>query len=308
VSAWWARAALIFFLPAAELLILRQVTFLGLHLLWGVYGIPLIFFAAAVLLHKVREHLVLSFQPWILAVNLSLLACYLYLIHFFGTRSVNLSSPIPGPVYFFLAGAILASGVLVALRPSRAANLLIFIIKNLLPELTFIFVMMLVHVYSVNLVDALWEKLSGIMTICVFNALRFLGYRMVPADKPYVVEHPLLTGEIYAPCSGLEGATLFVTLYSLLLLLDRRSFSAKTIVVSYLLGPLYMLSLNALRITLYFIAGIWAVERWGAAEGTKLFVELFHGNVGWVIYWIGILAYFAVFYRFFRKKGPAKAF
>lgn len=282
---------------------MRQVTFLGLHLPWGLYGIPLIVFAAVVLLHKVREYLVPSFQPWVLAANLSLLASYLYLIYSYGTRSADLSSPISGPVYFLLAGAILVSAFLVTLRPARAMNLLIFTVKNLLPELSFILIMVLAHVYSASLVKVLWEKLSGIMTTCVFNALRFLGYRVALTDRPYVVEHPLLTGEIYAPCSGLEGITLFLTVYSSLLLLDRRSFSVKTVVVSYFLGPLYMLFLNALRITLYFIAGIWAVERWGAAEGTKLFVELFHGNIGWVIYWIGILAYFAAFYRFFRKKG-----
>lgn len=130
--------------------------------------------------------------------------------------------------------------------------------------------------------------------------LDILGYGMESGMK-HSLRTPLLDLSINTACSGLEGITFFITIFSFMMMLDYKLLPTRTIVLGYVTGIIFMWALNLFRITVFFMFGSWAVEQWGEEKGGEFALNLFHNNVGWILYAVGIGIYFILFYRMMNK-------
>ncbi len=147
----------------------------------------------------------------------------------------------------------------------------------------------------------LWSWLAAFITIVVYTLLNFVGFDMQPAESRHL-HHPLFFASIDASCSGLEGIFLFIFLFSLILLVDWEKYTPKKAALIYLAGIVYMLFLNILRITIFFMGAVWASDIWGQSSASEVFIWLFHANIGWVFYVVGIVIFFALLLRQQRSQ------
>ena len=73
----------------------------------------------------------------------------------------------------------------------------------------------------------------------------------------------------------------------MLLLFDWKRLSP-LVLIAYPLAVGYAFVLNIIRISLFFILGHLISERMDSERAGKLVLWLFHSNVGWILYLIGI--------------------
>lgn len=154
--------------------------------------------------------------------------------------------------------------------------------------------------------EFLWPYLSGPSTHLVRMLLESLGLTFLPSG-PDRIEHENLKIFIAPACSGLEGVFLFGSMFSMLMALDYRKFGAGRIAAAYAAGALWMLALNILRIAAIVLVAIRTTDPNDPSTSARLAGELFHLNVGWMLYLTGALAYVAAFYglfRYLRKPNP----
>jgi exosortase/archaeosortase family protein len=238
-----------------------------------------------------------------LALNLVIVGFHLYLLHHPGwSKDAGFGRQIIALPYL---GHVTSLGVLgSSFLVFTGAGWWLRMIKCRPVELCFLGLAVFPHIVYPLCLERLWRYSSGMTTTLVAAALKILGYEMIPAAEPFALKHSLLSLKIYAPCSGLEGITFFVTVLSLVLMLDHQRFSRTRIVVAYAAGIAYMWFLNVLRILLIFIAGVWVSGESGREEGTRVAVNLFHANTGWLIYSAGIVLYLAVFLTLSGQKNP----
>lgn len=148
-----------------------------------------------------------------------------------------------------------------------------------------------------------WLKILAGPTVGIPRAiLDALGYEM-QYEMKHTLQNELLQLEINTACSGLEGIVFFVTVFSFIMMLDYKLLPTRTIVLGYLTGAFFMWVLNLFRITAFFMFGSWAVEKWGEEKGGEFALSLFHNNVGWILYAVGIGVYFILFYRMIDKMN-----
>ena len=106
---------------------------------------------------------------------------------------------------------------------------------------------------------------------------------------------PNFRAAISAPCSGIEGLTLFVFLFTLLFLVDWKFINKKKAIFLYIIGMAGTILINILRITALFLIG--------QIHSPQLAVGFFHSNAGWILF----SAYFVIFefitYDWLRKKN-----
>lgn len=152
----------------------------------------------------------------------------------------------------------------------------------------------------------LWPPLSRMVTRAVLSILQMLGYAMIPDPNPIMVRHEGMVIRINPSCSGLDGVFFFVAAFSFMMMLDFRKYRPRYIVATYAAGIAYMLALNVLRIVVFFAAALWAVEKWPDQNAAGIFADLFHSNLGWVLYAAGLVLFAAVFYRISPSSTSAK--
>ena len=138
----------------------------------------------------------------------------------------------------------------------------------------------------------LWEALSNATAVGIRTLLRAGGIHTTSwsatTDKPGVfVKLPEFTMKILPECSGLEGIFLFYYLLALILLIDWRIFSRWSLTELYATGFVYMFLMNVLRIFSYMLF----IRHVGYTDASARLIDLFHSNIGWVIY----LAAFGIF-------------
>jgi exosortase/archaeosortase family protein len=149
----------------------------------------------------------------------------------------------------------------------------------------------------------LWTFLSRITTLSVTKLLVILGLPMIKdVSNSYMIQHPSFGTLVGAPCSGLEGVFFFIAAFSFILMIEPERPSRLRIAVIYCIGIIYMFVLNIVRITFFFLIALWAVQKWGQKEAAELYVSLFHGNIGWLIYTLGLAFFFALLFLAEKKN------
>jgi len=100
-------------------------------------------------------------------------------------------------------------------------------------------------------------------------------------------------GIIFRPCSGIEGLSLFLLLFTIIVIIDWNVINKKKMLLLYLIGPLYMVVFNILRIFVLLISGI---------EISKSFaVGGFHSNLGWIIFTFAFFVFLKLTYGWLKR-------
>jgi len=136
--------------------------------------------------------------------------------------------------------------------------------------------------------------------------LGVLGYDILPGSELKVINTPSYSVTVNFQCSGLEAVIFFITIFSLVMMLDHESMSPRHMVCGYIVGILYMCVINILRIVILVAHGAETVKRMGA-QAAQATVELWHNNLGWLIYCVGLMFFFAVFFRATQVRDRASS-
>lgn len=254
-------------------------------------------FIFLILASKVKDSLVFTFQRWWLVSNLLLLGL---LLIFLSRLSVIFAEERPSCLLMVISGSMIVIGT----------SPFIFIdFKKFLGgmrKIPFEICFGLLAGSSQKVYDAsmwqIWPYLAYLNTRSIHQILKLFGYAMLESEDPRVLRHALFEATIEAPCSGLEGISFFIAAWSLILMFDHQQMSIMKIFAVYCLGAIYMLILNIIRITIFFMLAIWAVGKWGEAKADKLFINFFHSHIGWFLYVIGLSIFFLILFKTQNKQ------
>lgn len=151
----------------------------------------------------------------------------------------------------------------------------------------------------------LWSFISAKTCFTVWGIMQLLGFHSIILIEKIILKSPVFNITINSSCSGLEGILLFITFFSFIQLLKfKDQIKTSFILASYLIGTVYMYFLNVLRIVSFFSFGYYMKSN-KLTENPDFIVELFHSNIGWTIYVIGI-AIFLVIWNKISNKYIAK--
>ncbi len=155
------------------------------------------------------------------------------------------------------------------------------------------------------LIHSLWKYLSLIVAHIVFFVLRLLfttafyipnsTYNGVYYDGVPTVGAGNFGGVILKTCSGVEGLSLFLILFSFLIILEWRNIREKwKIPVLYILGMLTMFLFNILRVFLLILAGIQVSPEFAAGG--------LHTNLGWIFFTFVFIFFEFLSYRWMVRR------
>jgi exosortase/archaeosortase family protein len=138
----------------------------------------------------------------------------------------------------------------------------------------------------------------------IFAGLFGLSLVEVTRNQFIHLWHPEFSGQIALPCSGLEGIFFFLFSYLLLRTFDQVNFGRGRTLLHCLLGVVFMFLLNVVRIAAFFGVAIALERHLSEGAGKKFFEQVFHANVGWLLYISGIYVFMSLVYRTSQKNSP----
>jgi|GEM_PF-2006899 len=145
-----------------------------------------------------------------------------------------------------------------------------------------------------------WGFFSRIVALSVFAMLKltFPSAQLPDHNIPRLVL-PNFRAQIAAQCSGIEGMTLFILLFTVIIVVDWKMVNKIRLIPLYMIGIAGMLFINILRIYAIFVIGnVYSVE---------FAVGLFHSNAGWILFTVYFLIFEYFTYDWLRKsKGIAR--
>lgn len=211
---------------------------------------------------------------------------------------LSLGWPVFAGLWFGFAVLALGSSFFVFVKPSSIYRKL----KSYPVETAFGILAGLAQVLYELINQRFWRWYLSIPTIgAVRGLLRLFGVH-TESTNPREIAHPLFTVHVGTPCSGLEGVAFFVFVFSVLAILDWKKHSPRKLFALFTGGTLFMLVLNLLRITVFFLIALWITIQFGKSEGSQWFVWAFHAHIGWIFYLIGIGIFLVSFFILPSKK------
>lgn len=140
-----------------------------------------------------------------------------------------------------------------------------------------------------------WSFFSRIIAVVVFYMLKlsFPTAQLPDNNIPRLIL-PNFRAQIAAQCSGIEGMTLFILLFTVIVIVDWKTINKIKLIPIYMLGLAGMIAINILRIYAIFVIGnIYSVE---------FAIGLFHSNAGWILFTVYFLVFEYLTYSWLRKK------
>lgn len=146
------------------------------------------------------------------------------------------------------------------------------------------------------LLRQLWHFLSTIVAkVSIF--LLGLTYPQVisefPAGRGPIVAVEGFRVSIGKPCSGVDSTLLFIGIYLLIFLLDRKKMDASKFWTLFPLAILGIFAMNLIRVYLLLLVGI--------ELNPDFAVGVFHSNIGWIIFVIYSLIFWYFAYGWLKK-------
>jgi len=99
---------------------------------------------------------------------------------------------------------------------------------------------------------------------------------------------------IHKPCSGIDGLSLFLLLFVLILLVEWKHISRLRAFLILPIGLIGMFGVNILRIYLLFLVGIYISPSFAIGG--------FHSNIGWILFVVYFLIFEYISYDWLRKN------
>jgi len=169
------------------------------------------------------------------------------------------------------------------------------IIRKQWKELCFATIFAFFLIYVVNKIYGLWEYLSKVVGYGVYFLLKisFLHPTIsFPGSNPDV-GIPGIILNIAETCSGIEGISLFLFVYTLLLIIFWRRIKHKKALFLYIPGVIGVYLVNIVRVYLIFIVA--------KLIGIDFAVNAFHVNIGMVLFILYSLTFWYVVLKWIKK-------
>ncbi len=289
---------LIFFLPVIEVIFLGYITAPNYVLDFN-YLIPCFigFYALLSNLSKANK-IIFKTNRRIISFNLFLLASYIIII-LMVYKYLSLISSLPIRFLLMILGVL-------TIFTSLIAFIDLSIFKKYKLQCLIFFPLSFTVITYPALNSILWTYLSSSICKIVGKAITLLGYENIFLIGSYTLKSPYFKISIHSPCSGLEGILMFITVFSVLFMLrNDESLKPSFVFISFIVGIFYMYTLNIIRIVSYFLYGMSVASNSTSAEGAKRSIELFHSNVGWILYFIGIAIFIIVWIKVSKRFKSA---
>lgn len=154
-----------------------------------------------------------------------------------------------------------------------------------------------------NVLKMAWTPIATATGHCVMSLLGLFGVGVRYSPQYYLtLAHSDLSARISAACSGLEGIFFFLFFYLLVRTFESKRSHWRFEALSLCVGTLYMFLLNTIRIALFFGVSLYLARSWAPEEGVRFFNSTFHSNIGWVLYFGGLILFFQVRSRTLARR------
>lgn len=155
-------------------------------------------------------------------------------------------------------------------------------------------VVLCTQAFQAKIIHIFWSHLARMTGTLVAGLLRLLGMDVTDVGKYDILLKGKHFSAIVGPgCSGLEGIFFFISLFSILLVFESRTYPWTRNAFVYVVGCFYMFALNIVRISLFFAIASWIAVRYqDDAKATRVLLLVFHSHIGWVIYLVAIFMFF----------------
>ncbi len=211
-----------------------------------------------------------------------------FIIHSNQGGLAGFATPIALAKYIFNLGFIISLFIAV-FTPDFSR----YLIKNYWKR-TLIFVGIgIAYFFLIQFFQLIWYELSYIVS----QSIRFL--LNLSFDQVFFKAGSLTSGPrlgaagfnvgISKECSGIDSLLLFISLYSLLLVLDWKRMHIKRMLLLLIPGIIGTVLYNILRIYSLIMVGIYIDPEFA--------IDVFHTNIGWILF----LVFFMVFWHFSSK-------
>ncbi len=153
-------------------------------------------------------------------------------------------------------------------------------------------VMPMVYFFIIQLFQSIWRVLGDFVARTLYITLGW-SFDNVYLDIEATRAPILGVGEfivgISEECSGIDSMLLFLSLFTVLLVLDWNRLNRKRMFMLLIPGILGTVLYNLLRIYLLMLVGIFISPEFA--------IDMFHSNIGWILF----LVFFIVFWHFGSK-------
>lgn len=158
----------------------------------------------------------------------------------------------------------------------------------------------IIYFFLIQFFQLIWYQLSYFVAISI-KSLLSLTFDPVIFSAGTTAVGPKLGVEgfivgISNECSGIDSLLLFISLYTLLLVLDWKKMNVKRMAILFIPGLIGTVAYNILRIYLLLLVGVFIDPVFA--------VDVFHTNIGWILF----LVFFVIFWHFGSKWVYKKSF
>jgi exosortase/archaeosortase family protein len=299
-------------IPVIELFFLRFFLHSFLELRIGFPGftdyellLPAPFgFLAFLLALEQEEKVGIKLQPCYVLINLFLLIQFVFVNYFYSSSQFTFGALFPFLWWGNLV-LLITTAFFVWTKPSA-----IFGNKNfwsILPSLIMVFSLVAYFNWGQQIWGYAINKLGWVLK----EVLSFTGAEAIKvhAGRRFLqIQHPLLVVHLGQGCGGWDGLLFFLSSFSIFATLKWKAVSRNWWLLAIFCGCLFFSILNVLRILVLFWLGLASIHLFGSKTGLKLNMDIFHVHSGYIIYAVGLYAYYGVLERLrkvFSFRPPA---
>lgn len=225
---------------------------------------------------------------------LSLLFFVLHYVHkFWIGQNLELAQGLPGLMIFIKYACILLFLLFGAIAVYTREFLKVFVARYYKSMLIFVTVG-LVYFFLIQWFQLIWFQLSYFVSLALKNMLGWTFDQVYFYPGNEAIGGPRLGVEgfrvaISNECSGIDSLLLFLSLYSLLFILDYKRMHVKRMWALFIPGIIMTVAYNILRIYLLMLVGIFIDPQFA--------VDTFHTNIGWMLF----LVFFIIYWNYGSK-------
>jgi len=168
--------------------------------------------------------------------------------------------------------------------------------KNFNKELIISFIISLIFRYTYIYLSRAWGVFSTLVAhvVAFMLKLTYSNTHLSISNGTPIISSQGFGARIYAPCSGVEGMSLFMTLFLIMIIIEWGYIDKLKSLLLLVAGTAGAFVMNIMRVYLIYILGINVSEEFA--------IGFFHSNIGWILF----SAYFIIFelmcYEWMRKK------
>lgn len=244
-------------------------------------------------------------QKWLQTVSFAILALAGIIGHYVFKYLLAQSQPEPVWLMTLIKYSLLILFIGFTALAIYTKEFLSWILRTYWKSLLIFITIGAVYFFLIQFFQLIWYELSYFVgfTISKLLTIGHGGVVFTPGSQftgPRLGAEGFLVG-ISNECSGIDSLLLFLSLYTLLLVLDWKRMHVKRMLILIIPGLIGTVAYNILRIYLLMLVGIHIDPRFA--------VDVFHTNIGWILF----LVFFIIFWHFGskwvykpKKKGKKK--